>query len=140
MVIVKVTMSNGNTLCQYELNTVQDGEEVLTNTKRAIKAINPDLDVDIYDETNNSVEAVIHNIMYEEYKALGEAEYMIDDVLVEASPISFGAYCEKYSFDSTEYDCDVKGYDVKIFRDAESFHTVFMQRSLFERIAAKSNY
>ena len=36
----------------------------------------------------------------EEYKALGEAEYMIDDVLVEASPISFGVYCEKYSFDS----------------------------------------
>ena len=69
----------------------------------------------------------------EEYKVLGKAEYMIDDVLVEAS-------CEKYSFDSTEYDCDVKGYDVKIFRDAESFHTVFMQRSLFERIAAKSNY
>lgn len=73
MVIVKVTMSNGNTLCQYELNTVQDGEEVLANTKRAIKAINPDLDVDIYDdldvdiydETNNSVEAVVHNIMYD---------------------------------------------------------------------------
>lgn len=59
MVIVKVTMSNGNTLCQYELNTVQDCEEVLANTKRAIKAINPDLDVDIYDETNNNVEAVI---------------------------------------------------------------------------------
>lgn len=59
MIIVKVTMSNRNTLCQYELNTVQDGEEVLANTKRAIKAINPDLDVDIYDETNNSVEAVI---------------------------------------------------------------------------------
>ena len=70
----------------------------------------------------------------EEYKALGEDEYMIDDL------ISFGAYCEKYSFDSTEYDCDVKGYDVKIFKDAESFHTIFMQRSLFERIAAKSNY
>ena len=65
MVIVKVTMSNGNTLCQYELNTVRNGEEVLTNTKRAIKAINPDLDVDIYDEINNSVEAVIHNIMYD---------------------------------------------------------------------------
>lgn len=64
MVIVKVTMSNGNTLYQYELNTVQDGEEVLANTKRAIKAINLDLDVDIYDETNNSVEAVIHNIMH----------------------------------------------------------------------------
>lgn len=44
----------------------------------------------------------------EKYKALGEDEYMIDDLLVEASPISFGAYCEKYSFDSTEYDCDVK--------------------------------
>ena len=65
MVIVKVTMSNGNTLCQYELNTVQDGEEVLANTKRAVKAINSDLDVDIYDETNNSVEAVIYNIMYD---------------------------------------------------------------------------
>lgn len=76
----------------------------------------------------------------EEYKALGKDEYMIDDLLVEASPISFGAYCEKYSFDSTEYDCDVKGCDVKIFKDAEFFHTIFMQRSLFEQIAAKSNY
>lgn len=75
-----------------------------------------------------------------EYKALGEDEYMIDDLLVEASPISFGVYCEKYWFDSTEYDRNVKGYDVKIFRDTESFHTVFMQRSLFEQIAAKSNY
>lgn len=75
-----------------------------------------------------------------EYDALGEAEYMIDDLLVEASPISFGAYCEKYSFNSTEYDCDVKGYDVKIFKNAEYFHTIFMQRSLFEGIVAKSNY
>lgn len=65
MVIVKVTMSNGNIFCQYELNTVQDGEEILANTKRAIKTINSDLDVDIYDETNNSVEAVIHNIMHD---------------------------------------------------------------------------
>lgn len=79
-------------------------------------------------------------LTYEEYKALGEDEYMIDDLFVEASPISFGAYCEKYSFDSTEYYCDVKGYDVKIFKADESFHTVFMPRSLFERIAAKSNY
>ena len=31
----------------------------------------------------------------EEYKALGEDEYMIDDLLVEATPNSFGAYCEK---------------------------------------------
>lgn len=76
----------------------------------------------------------------EEYKALGKDEYMIDDLLVEASSISFGAYCEKYSFNSTEYDCDVKGYDVKIFKNAEYFHTIFMQRSLFEGIAAKSNY
>ena len=76
----------------------------------------------------------------EEYKALSKAEYMIDDVLVEASPISFGAYCEKYWFDTTEYDHNVKGYDVQIFRDAKSYHTIFMQRSLFEQIAAKSNY
>lgn len=65
MVIVKVARPNGNILCQYELNTVQDGEEVLANTKRAVKAINPDLDVYIYDETNNSVETVIHNIMHD---------------------------------------------------------------------------
>lgn len=76
----------------------------------------------------------------EEYKALGEAEYMIDDVLVKASPISFGAYCEKYWFDSTEYDHNIKGYDVEIFKDAKSYYTIFIQRSLFEQIAAKSNY
>ena len=76
----------------------------------------------------------------EEYKALGEDEYMIDDLFVEASPISFGAYCKKYWFDSTEYGRDVKGHDVKIFKDTESFYTVFMRRSLFELIAAKSNY
>lgn len=75
-----------------------------------------------------------------EYDSLGEAEYMIDDALVVAAPITFGEFCEKYDFDSTEYNCDVKGYDVKIFRDAESFHIVFMPRSLFEQIAAKSNY
>ena len=75
-----------------------------------------------------------------EYDSLGEADYMIDDALVVAAPITFGAYCKKYSFDSTEYNYDVKGYDVKIFKDAESFHIVFMPRSLFERIAAKSDY
>ena len=63
MVIVKVTTSSDDTLCQYELNTVQDGEEVLANTKQAVKAINSDLNVDIYDETSNSVDAIIHNIM-----------------------------------------------------------------------------
>lgn len=30
----------------------------------------------------------------EEYKALGEAEYMIDDALVVAAPITFGEFCE----------------------------------------------
>lgn len=33
MIIVKVTTSSGDIICQYELNTVQDGEEILTNTK-----------------------------------------------------------------------------------------------------------
>lgn len=75
-----------------------------------------------------------------EYDSLGEAEYMIDDVLVEASPISFGAYCEKYSFDSTEYDCDVKGYDVEISIVAENPRHIFFPRNLFEAISAKSNY
>lgn len=75
-----------------------------------------------------------------EYDALGEAEYMIDDALVEASPISFGAYCEKYSFDSTEYDCDVKGYDVEISIVAENPRHIFFPRNLFEAISAKSNY
>lgn len=65
MVIVKVTTSSGDTLCQYELNTVQDGEEVLANTKQAVKAINSDLNVDIYDETSNSVNAIIHNIIFD---------------------------------------------------------------------------
>ena len=38
-----------------------------------------------------------------EYDALGEAEYMIDDALVIAAPITFGGFCEKYDFDSKEY-------------------------------------
>ena len=75
-----------------------------------------------------------------EYDSLGEAEYMIDDALVVAAPITFGGFCEKYDFDSKEYDFNFDGYDVEISIVAESFHTVFMQRSLFERIAAKSNY
>ena len=37
-----------------------------------------------------------------EYDALGEAEYMIDDALVVAAPITFGGFCEKYDFDSKE--------------------------------------
>ena len=37
-----------------------------------------------------------------EYDALGEAEYMIDDALVVAAPITFGGFCKKYDFDSKE--------------------------------------
>lgn len=96
MVIVKVTMSNGNTLCQYELNTVQDGEEVLTNTKRAIKAINPNLDVDIYDETNNSVEAVIHNIMFDVIAYCAKNTRWIADVLLPTTPLSLLGFAKFY--------------------------------------------
>ena len=37
-----------------------------------------------------------------EYDALGEAEYMIDDALVVAAPITFGGFCEKYDEDSQQ--------------------------------------
>lgn len=76
----------------------------------------------------------------EEYKALGEAEYMIDDVLVEASPISFGGFCEKYDFDSKEYAFNFDGYDVEISIVSENPRHIFFPRNLFEAISAKSNY
>ena len=94
MVIVKVTMSNGNTLCQYELNTVQDGEEVLANTKRAIKAINPDLDVDIYDETDNSVEAVIHNIIHDIINFC--VKYTLSDAPLPTTSLSLLGFAKFY--------------------------------------------
>lgn len=96
MVIVKVTMPNGNTLCQYELNTVQDDEEVLTNTKRAIKAINPDLDVDIYDETNNSVEAVIHNIIYDVIGYCAKNTCLVADAPLPTTPLSLLGFAKFY--------------------------------------------
>ena len=96
MVIVKVTMSNGNTLCQYELNTVRDGEEVLTNTKWAIKAINPDLDVDIYDETNNSVEAVIHNIMHDVIGYCAKNTRWVADAPLPTTPSSLLGFAKFY--------------------------------------------
>ena len=68
-----------------------------------------------------------------EYDSLGEAEYMIDDALVVAAPITFGGFCEKYDFDS-------KGYDVEISIVAENPRHIFFPRNLFEAISAKSNY
>ena len=76
----------------------------------------------------------------EEYKSLGEVEYMIDDVLVEASPISFGGFCKKYDFDSKEYGFDFDGYDVEISIVAKNPRHIFFPRNLFEAISAKSNY
>lgn len=76
----------------------------------------------------------------EEYKALGEDEYMIDDLLVIAAPITFGGFCKKYDFDSKEYDFDFDGYDVEISIVAEYPRHIFFPRNLFEAISAKSNY
>lgn len=76
----------------------------------------------------------------EEYKVLGKAEYMIDDVLVVAAPIIFGGFCEKYDFDSKEYDFDFDGYDVEISIVAKNPRHIFFPRNLFEAISAKSNY
>ena len=61
-----------------------------------------------------------------EYDALGEAEYMIDDALVIAAPITFGGFCEKYDF------------EISIV--AENPRHIFFPRNLFEAISAKSNY
>lgn len=68
-----------------------------------------------------------------EYDSLGEAEYMIDDTLVVAAPITFGRFCEKYDF-------DFDGYDVEISIVAENPRHIFFPRNLFEAISAKSNY
>lgn len=75
-----------------------------------------------------------------EYDSLGEAEYMIDDALVVAAPITFGGFCEKYDFDSKEYNFDFDGYDVEISIVAENPRHIFFPRNLFEAISAKSNY
>lgn len=75
-----------------------------------------------------------------EYNALGEAEYMINDVLVIAAPITFGGFCKKYDFDSKEYDFDFDGYDVEISIVTKYPRHIFFSRNLFEAISAKSNY
>lgn len=79
-------------------------------------------------------------ITQEEYNVLGEAEYMIDDILILATPITFGGFCEKYDFDSKEYDFDFDGYDIEISIVAENPRHIFFPRNLFEAISAKSNY
>ena len=49
-------------------------------------------------------------------------------------------YCEKYDFDSKEYNFDFDGYDVEISIVAENPRHIFFPRNLFEAISAKSNY
>lgn len=71
-----------------------------------------------------------------EYDILEEAEYMIDDVLVTATLITFKDYKEKHNILSDEHLEDTDGYDVA-FNDV---YFVFMPRELFESISIKSEY
>lgn len=75
-------------------------------------------------------------ITQEEYNVLGEAEYMIDDILVSATPIVFANFCDTYNFMSNQYSNDFEGYDVA-FNDV--WH-MFIPRRLFEAISIKSEY
>lgn len=72
----------------------------------------------------------------EEYDTLEEAEYMIDDILITATPITFKDYKEKHNILSDEHLEDTDGYDVA-FNDV---YFVFMPRELFESISIKSEY
>ena len=71
-----------------------------------------------------------------EYDALGEAEYMIDDILITATPITFKDYKEKHNILSDEHLEDTDGYDVAF----NNVYFVFMPRELFESISIKSEY
>lgn len=71
-----------------------------------------------------------------EYDTLEEAEYMIDDILITATPITFKDYKEKHNILSDEHLEDTDGYDVA-FNDV---YFVFMPRELFESISIKSEY
>lgn len=71
-----------------------------------------------------------------EYDVLEEAEYMIDDVLVTATPITFKDYKEKHNILSDEHLEDTDGYDVAF----NNVYFVFMPRELFEFISIKSEY
>lgn len=72
----------------------------------------------------------------EKYDTLEEAEYMIDDILITATPITFKDYKEKHNILSDEHLEDTDGYDVA-FNDV---YFVFMPRELFESISIKSEY
>lgn len=75
-------------------------------------------------------------ITQEEYNVLGEAEYMIDDILITATPITFKDYKEKHNILSDEHLEDTDGYDVAF----NNVYFVFMPRELFESISIKSEY
>lgn len=75
-------------------------------------------------------------ITQEEYNVLGEAEYMIDDILILATPITFKDYKEKHHILSDEHLEDTDGYDVAF----NNVYFVFMPRELFESISIKSEY
>jgi hypothetical protein len=75
-------------------------------------------------------------ITQEEYDTLGEAEYMIDDILILATPITYGNFCDANEFISNRYSLDAEGYDV-VFCYTEH---IFMPRYLFETISSKSEY
>ena len=72
----------------------------------------------------------------EEYDILEEAEYMIDDILITATPITFKDYKEKHNILSDEHLEDTDGYDVAF----NNVYFVFMSRELFESISIKSEY
>lgn len=72
----------------------------------------------------------------EEYDILEEAEYMIDDILITATPITFKDYKEKHNILSDEHLEDTDGYDVAF----NNVYFVFMLRELFESISIKSEY
>lgn len=72
----------------------------------------------------------------EEYDTLEEAEYMIDDILITATPIIFKDYKEKHNILSDEHLEDTDGYDVAF----NNMYFVFMPRELFESISIKSEY
>lgn len=71
-----------------------------------------------------------------EYDVLEEAEYMIDDVLITATPIIFKDYKEKHNILSDEHLEDTDGYDVAF----NNVYFIFMPRELFESISIKSEY
>lgn len=72
----------------------------------------------------------------EEYDTLEEAEYMIDDILITATPITFKDYKEKHNILSDEHLEDTDGYNVAF----NNVYFVFMPRELFESISIKSEY